>query len=165
MSEFLQGTAHFFGTMAPIVQQTPQVAEPMAALYASFARQYNLGRQAEDALEAMVEIARQASGAPQDTAEHDRLKAEMQHKMAEFRQRAQESAARLGLDQQKTAAELDLKKAELGLKGQDRQLKALEIQQKEIELGLKGEAQAFDQFKTMAEIEIERQQQRPADIS
>ena len=64
IAEFLQGTASYFSTMAPIVQQAPQMAGPIMDMYAAFARQFSLGRQAEDALETMIELSQQAAQQP-----------------------------------------------------------------------------------------------------
>jgi hypothetical protein len=64
IAEFLQGTATYFSTMAPIVQQAPPLAGPIMNMYAAFARQFSLGRQAENALEQMVEMAQQAAQQP-----------------------------------------------------------------------------------------------------
>jgi hypothetical protein len=64
IAEFLQGTASYFSTMAPIVQQAPQMAGPIMEMYAAFARQFSLGRQAEDALETMIELSQQAAQQP-----------------------------------------------------------------------------------------------------
>jgi len=65
MGEFLQGTAAFFGAMTPIVQQAPALAGPVAEIFAAFSRQFNLGKQAEDALEEMAASAKQQASQPQ----------------------------------------------------------------------------------------------------
>ncbi len=64
MGEFLGATGNYFNTMAPVVAQAPAVAGPIVELYAAFARQFNLGKQAEDALEAMVAAAKQQAAQP-----------------------------------------------------------------------------------------------------
>jgi len=79
MSEFLQGTAAFFSAMAPVVQGAPGMAVPVSEIYASFARQFSLGKQAEDALEQMgvaaKEQAKQAQENPPGPSP-DQMKAE-----------------------------------------------------------------------------------------
>ena len=165
MSEFLNGTAQFFATMAPIVQQTPQATVPMVALYGSFARQYNLGRQAEDALDELMKMAQEAAEQPQEqSGEQQAAQAEMQQKMAAFQHTAQMDAARLQMDQQKTGIDMQLRQQDLALKAQDRELKAVEIELKRHELALKGEQMEFDRAKDVAEVEIEISQQRAAAI-
>jgi hypothetical protein len=61
MAEFLNGTAQFFSAMAPVVQSAPAMAGPVAEMYAAFARQFSLGKQAEDAIESMAELAKQSA--------------------------------------------------------------------------------------------------------
>lgn len=68
MGEFLNGTAQFFAAMQPVVESAPQMAEPVAEVFASFGRQFNLGKQAEDALEKLVEMAREAAKAAAESA-------------------------------------------------------------------------------------------------
>jgi hypothetical protein len=68
MAEFLNGTAQFFSAMQPVVMSAPQLAEPVAEIFAAFGRHFNLGKQAEDALEKMAEIAREAAKAAMESA-------------------------------------------------------------------------------------------------
>ena len=87
MGEFLQGTAAFFSTMAPVVAQAPSMAGPVAEMYAAFARQFSLGKQAEDAIEQMSEMAKQqAEQAEQQQAQQ----AQMQQEMAQKQMQMQE---------------------------------------------------------------------------
>ena len=65
MGEFLNATATFFATMAPVVQQAPALAGPVADIYAAFSRCFNLGKQADDALEEMATAAKQQAQQPQ----------------------------------------------------------------------------------------------------
>ena len=46
--------------LAPLVQQSPGAAEPVAEIYGAFSRQFNLGKSSEDAIENLVEMAKQA---------------------------------------------------------------------------------------------------------
>ena len=152
MTEFLKGTAEFFATMGQVVMQSPAVAGPVVALYASFARSYNLGRQAEDALDELVELAGQVAQQPQENPEAQAKQAEMQAKLQEFQGKMEIEAQRLQMDQQRAQAdvavngqklELDRAKAEtdVQLKREQAQadlaVKDREIQIKEAELELK----------------------------
>lgn len=92
MGEFLQGTAQFFSTVAPIIAQAPAAAGPIADMYAAFARQFNLGKQAEDALEQFVEMAKQAASQPRPNPEAEAAKEEVAMK-----QKAQEQEFTLGI--------------------------------------------------------------------
>jgi len=66
MGEFLAGTASYFQTMAPLIQGAPGAAEPITEIYAAFARYFSLGKQAEDALDSLVEMAKQQAAQSQE---------------------------------------------------------------------------------------------------
>lgn len=164
MSEFLQGTSAYFAAMAPIVQQAPQSAGPAVEIYASFARQFNLGKAAEDALDQFVEMARQAAVQPQESPEAQAMKAEMELKQQDMQLRMQESQSRNALEVEK----LRLQAQNLGLDGQ---IKQADLMLKERELGIKKDQQVIEERKAeidalqgMAELDIERTQQRPAKV-
>ena len=153
MSEFLRGTAEFFSTMAPVVQGAPQAAAPLAKMYAAFASQFNLGKSAEDALDQFVMMAEQAAQQPQPNPEAEKMKAEMQQWMEEFK-------LKMG--------EFQLKQGELQLKGRKQQLDeavaANDAQDKGQRLQLdegKAEVEAAAKF---AEIGLEKTQERPVRI-
>jgi len=115
MSEFLQGTAQFFSTMAPIVQQAPQAAGPIVEMYAAFARQFNLGKQAEDALDQFAEMAKKTAESPPPNPEAEAMKAEMDAKAKAEDRKYDLEMKRLGLDVQLKQADLQLKERQLGL--------------------------------------------------
>ena len=116
MSEFLQGTAQFFSTMAPVVQQAPQAAGPVVEMYASFARQFNLGKQAEDSLDQLAEIAKAAAANPPPNPEAEAKKAEMEAKAKSEQQKADLEMKKLGVELQIKERELQIKDAELQIK-------------------------------------------------
>ena len=138
-AEFLGGTGQYFAAMAPLVQSAPGMAEPIAEIYGSFARQFNLGKQAEDALERLVAMAKEAATNPPPNPEAEAMKAEMQAK--------QESEAR--------KYDLELKKL-----GFDARKSQLDVQLKERELGLKEKVAEVDAAARLVEIEMEDDQQR-----
>lgn len=172
MSEFLQGSAQYFSTMAPIAQQAPTAAGPIIEIYASFARQFNLGKSAEDALEQMVEMAQQSvggQGEEQPNPEADAMKAEVeikgqemqmkmqeaqasaQMKAQEMQLKAQEVQARVQLDQ----AKLQVEQQKLGISAQSAQQAAqLEVQKLQLQAqNLQLEAQL-----KQADLEIKQRQ-------
>lgn len=161
MAEFLQGTAQFFSAVAPIIGQAPQAAGPVAEMYSSFARQFNLGKQAEDALEQFIQLAKQAASQPRPNPEKERLEAEMGLKQQEMQIRMGEAQAKQGLEVQK----LQLQAQNLQLDGQLKQaelvLKQRELGVKADELKLKERQAEFDAVKAVAEIEMEDDQERP----
>lgn len=154
MSEFLNGTANYFSVMQPLVAQEPALAGGVVSLYASFARQFNLGRQAEDSLDEIIELAMQAGQQPQSNPEAEAAQAEMQMKVQEAQMKAQQWAEEFAHKRETTAAELHFKRETTAA---DLQLKAAELKLKEAEL-------EFQAAKGAAEIEIERDQERPAAI-
>ncbi len=87
MGEFLQGTAAFFSTMAPVVAQAPSMAGPVAEMYAAFARQFSLGKQAEDAIEQMSAMAKQQA---EEASQQQAQQAQMQQEMAQKQMQMQE---------------------------------------------------------------------------
>ena len=140
MEGFLNGTAAFFSTMAPVVAQAPQMAGPTTDLYASFARQFNLGKQAEDAIEEMGNIAKEASkgdrpdpAAEAAKAEAAKGQAEMQMKQAELQSNQQAKQAEMQLKAQSEQASMQLKAQEAQAKAQGEQSK-LQLEVQKIEL-------------------------------
>lgn len=157
MTEFLTGTANYFGTMGPLVAQAPEAAGPVADIYSSMARVFKLGRQAEDALEKLREIAKKAAATPRPNPEMEAMKAEqeakaqdrqadMQMKQAEFQmkdaaeQRKEERAAQA--EQRKIAVEGQLAQIQLQIANVNLQIKEAELALKERESALKLQAQA-----------------------
>jgi hypothetical protein len=78
MAEFLQGTASFFQTMAPMAQAGMIPANLMSEIYSSFARTFRLGKQAEDALEQMTQQAKQQPAAPSPEVQQQMQQAQEQ---------------------------------------------------------------------------------------
>lgn len=143
MAEFLNGTGSYFAAMAPLVQSAPAMAEPVAEIYGSFARQFNLGKQAEDALERMVAMAKEAAQNPPPNPEAEAMKAEMEAKQ-------QSEANKMQLEMQKLGLDVQLKQADLQLKNR--------------ELGLKEKIAEVDAAARLVEIEMEDDQQRAVKI-
>lgn len=154
MEGFLRGTAEFFGAMAPVVQQAPQMAEPITDLYATFARQFNLGKQAEDAIEQMGVIAKGASSGRRPDPRAEAAKEEMQAKKAEMQMKGQETKARMQIEVQKAQADAQSRQAEMQMKAQEVQSRAqLDMAKQEL---ARAEAQASAQ-EAMARIDLDRQ--------
>jgi hypothetical protein len=148
MAQFLQGTAQFFQVMAPVIAQAPQAAGPIVEMYSAFARQFNLGKQAEDALDQFVKMAEQAAQQPKgpDPAQ-EAMKAEMALKQQDMQSRLQMDQQKMGLDVEKAKLDVQLKQADLALKNR--------------ELELKEAIATTDAAARMVEIEMEDEQQRP----
>lgn len=123
MAEFLQGTAQYTQVMAPLVQQSPAAAVEVLEIYGSFARQFNLGKSAEDALDRMIAQAREMAKNPPPNPEAEAQKAEMQFRQQELQAKVQGEQAKGQLEVQKLQVEIQVKQAELALKREELRLK------------------------------------------
>jgi hypothetical protein len=116
MAEFLQGTASYFATMTPVVQSAPQAMGPVIDIFAAFARQFSLGKQAEDSLEKIVQLAKaQAEQPPPPNPEEERVKQEAQMAQMQMQMQAQLDQARLQLDAQKVQQDGQIAMAKIEL--------------------------------------------------
>jgi hypothetical protein len=90
MAAFLGGTAQYLQSIGPMVQQGAVPAEAAVELYAGFARNFRLGKAAEDALDRLAEQARESAGQPdqekegQANAEREKLAAQQQTEQAKI---------------------------------------------------------------------------------
>jgi hypothetical protein len=162
MAEFLSGTAQFFSAMAPIVQQAPAAAGPVVEMYSSFARQFNLGRQAEDALEQFAQIAQEAAANPPPNPEAEAAKAAAAAKQAELQARMQEKQADIGLKREELGLKSQQMQADLALRQVDLQIKQVELQIKREELALKEAVATTDAAAKMLDLEIKDKPPEPA---
>lgn len=164
MAEFLRGTAEFFGTMAPIVATAPQAAAPLANMYSAFARQFNLGRSAEDALDQFVAMAEQAASQPQadpNAGAQAELQAKMQQELAklqaEMERAAQDRMSKEKMHSEDLALKARMHEDEITLKARQENLNAAKIE-REFELRASEAAQRDTLERTKLSV-----QQRAAD--
>ncbi len=162
MAQFLRGTGEFFASMTPVVASAPETGAVVAEIYSAFTRHFKLGKQAEDALEQLVEQARQAAQQAgqqqnQPTPEEQAKAAEIQLKMEELRANFALEQQKLQLDVQKAATEAMIAEykaqeaaAKIGIEHKKIDVKAVEV-----EAGI---------IKDQEEIELERDQRRPVGI-
>lgn len=131
-AEFVQGFGGFIQAVGPAVQAGAMPMDVVADLLTAFARNFKLGRQAEDALERMGKLAAQpAQGADQAAqqqaeaqAEQQRVAMEMQAKQAEVQAKAQLEQAKLAMEQQRLAMEAQIKEREIAVREAEVALKA-----------------------------------------
>lgn len=167
MGNFLQGTAQFFGTMGPLVQQTPAAAGPVAQIYSSFARQFALGKQAEDAIDQLTQLAQQAAENPPPNPEAEAKKAEMELKGKELQLKVMQAQTAARGDQGKLMLEAQKLQAETQLAQVNVQIAGAELMLKQRELGLKEGDQIIaektaevDSLMRLEEMQMEKDQQR-----
>lgn len=113
MTEFLNGTAAYFATMEPIVSKSPQMAAPVAEIFGAFARQFNLGKQTQDALDQMIEMAQQAAKQPPGPTP-DQVKAQAEAEAIKEKMKLERD--KLTLDERKAEFDAVSKTAELQIK-------------------------------------------------
>lgn len=148
MSLFLQGTAQYATAMAPIIQLQPQAKAGILEIYAAFARQYKLGKSAEDALDQMIEAGKHPE--PEKTSPEEQKmqleaqKAQMQAQLDQQKgeREMQKMQAELQIKQEMAQIDMQLKQMDLELK---RELAQLEMQKMQMELGFKQQALEMDQ--------------------
>mgnify|MGYP001577792280 CR=1 FL=1 len=125
MNLFLQGTAQFAQAMAPLIQLSPALSTPVIEVYTAFARQFKLGKQAEDALDGLADKARKAAENPQPPppdpdAEAAKVKAEAD--IAKTKLDMTATTEKHGMEMQKLAAEGQAQTHELAIDEQKQQL-------------------------------------------
>lgn len=142
MSEFLAGTAQFAQGMATAVPLMPEILPVVVEVYSSFARRFKLGKQAEDALEGLSQMAQEAKqqmeqGGKQPSEEEQKAAAEREKMNAEQQMQAEKHQADMAMAQQKhemdmakLAADMEAKRMEHAMKLEqmqaDAQNKAIE---------------------------------------
>jgi len=160
MSNFLQGTAQYASAMAPVLQLAPGATAPIVEIYAAFARNFKLGKSAEDALDKLSQAAAQPQPEKPDPE---------QQKMELQQQAAQQQAQ---LDQQKGEREMAKMQADLQIKREmaavDKEMKlldldiarekaAMDMQAKQQEIAFKREALQMDQEAKVYDIQTKRE--------
>ena len=104
--------------MGPLVQQSPQLGPMVVEIYSAFARNFKLGKQAEDIIDQLADTVKK--NAAQTTQKPDPEMMKAQAKMQAEQQKHQ-------LDIQAKQADLQMKQAELQLKEQELALKEREL--------------------------------------
>jgi len=142
-AEFVQGFGGFIQAVGPAVQAGAMPMDVVADLLTAFARNFKLGRQAEDALERMSKIAAQPApqqdqgaaaeaqrAAAEAQAEQQRAAMEMQTKQAEAQAKAQAEAQKQAAEAQRADRDFALAQRELALKEREQVFnEALQMQQ------------------------------------
>lgn len=129
MTQFLSGTAEFMQAIGPAVVQGFFPADIAVEVFTAFARNFRLGKQAEDALDRLADQAKKAAGQPpkpDPKMEAEKVKADAAMKKSELdMQMAQQKHQ---MEMEKMQAELQIKKEELMLKRQEMDMRREEMQ-------------------------------------
>ena len=148
MNLFLQGTAQFGQAMGPIIMADQSMKPVVMEIYGAFARQFKLGRQAEDAIEHATEQSQKtANQPPPPSPEQQKMEAEKQKQAADL-QMAQEKH------------KMEIEKMQLGL-----QIEKEKLQLKREEMEMKRQEMALDMQAHQQKMQIDSEmQQRKAAI-
>ena len=128
MNLFLQGTAQFGQAMGPIIMADASMKPMVMEIYGAFARQFKLGRQAEDAIEKATEHAQQnANQGPPPDPKVEAEKAKAENEKQKMALEMQTKQAEHQMKMQMMRAELEIKREELNMKAQELQMKEREM--------------------------------------
>lgn len=156
MSMFLQGTAQFAQAMGPIVMTFKEMTPAVMEVYSAFARNFKLGKQAEDALDNVADNAKQMAQQPpkpDPAVQAEQAKAQAVQQKAQLDlQMAQQKHA---MEMEKMQAELQIKKEELALKERELQMKA---QSQQIDLQMQQQKQSMDAEAQQRQIAMDERQ-------
>jgi len=167
MSAFLQGTAQFFSTMQPVVASAPAAAAPLAKMYASFARQFNLGKAGEDAIDQFAQMAEeqaQQAGQEGPSPEEQAMQAQLQMEQQKLQMDQKKMEAEFMNMQAKVMLEMEKLKLDTEKMGLERDKAAAELGLKQQEVEIKGATAEVDAAAKAAEIELEIDQERAVRI-
>jgi hypothetical protein len=148
MNMFLQGTAQFGQAMGPIIMADASMKPVVMEIYGAFARQFKLGRQAEDALAAATEQAQKSKDQPpppDPKVEAEKMKAEIAKQKADMDAQAQQQ--KMQFEQQK--AQMDLQAAQ--------QKHEMELQKMQAELQMQREEMQIMREKLGMEMQAAQQ--------
>lgn len=158
MAEFINGTAQYAAAVAPITEQFPPLAQPFIEVYTAFARQFNLGKQAEDALDSLAEITRQA--AAQQSQQEDQPSPEemqMQHEamMAERQQQIDAEDKKIANDREERRLQQELSEKQVRLE-MDQETHQAELLEKEVRLQLDARDKGHDRKVKTDELKLKK---------
>jgi len=157
MTQFLQGTAQFAQAMGPIVMTFKELTPAVMEVYSAFARNFKLGKQAEDALDAVATQAAQYAQQQQQQGPTPEKQAEV----AKLQQQAKEHQDTMALEAKQHQDEMQLKmqqhQDEMQLKTQQHQ-DEMAIKQQEIAV-----MREANQFKVASDMEKTNLENRKAD--
>lgn len=162
MNIFIAGTGQYMTAVSGMVEVLGPTALPaLAQIYVAFTRKFELGKQAEDALESMVDLAEKGAQQPKPNPEAQKAQAEAEALKLGHQTKMQEHAAKAGMDQRKGSLEIALQEKDLALKtsqlAHQERLAAMEIEAKALELQAMRERAEIDANARREEIALKRE--------
>lgn len=154
MAQFVEGLGAFTQAMGPGIQSGEIPKDVATDILVAFARNFKLGRQAEDALERLGEESRTPKPPAPDPAAL-KAQADAQQAQADQQMKQQEMQANQQMEQQRLAMEQQKSQADIQAKAQMAQMDAdAKMRQAEQELALKRDV-AFAELELKREIALE----------
>lgn len=141
MSMFLQGTAQFLQAAGPAVQAGMLPGAVAVEIFSSFARNFKLGKSAEDALSTLTEQAKEKEGQPDPAQQAQQQAQEFEQQKQQFELQSKQ------MDMQMKQQEHEFKLAEMQMsmeiKREEMRLKQEELAMKEREMGIEAQLTAM----------------------
>jgi hypothetical protein len=171
MTLFLQGTAQYAQSMASVLELAPGATPALVEIYAAFARNFKLGKSAEDALDKLVQMAQQPQEPKPDPeqqklqAEQQRMQMQAQMEQQKFQMQAQAEAEKGQREAAKAQADMQIKREMAAI---DREMKmvdlevarekaAIEFQKAQADMAMKREAMELDREAKVYDIKTKRE--------
>jgi len=161
MSGFLEATGTFFGNMTAPVQLGMVQPATVMTVYGAFARNFNLSKTVEDALDQAVQFAAQQPSPQQQQQQAQQAEQQAQQQQAD--QAAQQQQAEAGAKQQEAQAKAQAEGQKMQMQAQAEQQKmAIELQRHEQAMAFEREklqmSQAFEQQKFDRDMQMRDQE-------
>lgn len=119
---FMQAASGYFSAVAPLVQQGAMPMDVAVEIFSSFSRMFNLGKSVEDALDELLNQAREkAQQPPPPNPEQQAAEAEQQHKQQEFELRQQEVQGKAQAQQVEGQIKMQQAQAQIQAEVQERE--------------------------------------------
>lgn len=171
MTLFLQGTAQYAQSMASVLELAPGATPALVEIYAAFARNFKLGKSAEDALDMLVQMAQQPQEPRPDPeqqklqAEQQRMQMQMQMEQLKAQMQAQAEAEKGQREAAKARADMQIKREMAEI---DREIKMLDLQvarekasieleKAQADMAMQREAMQLDREAKVYDIETKRE--------
>ncbi|MEI5680494.1 MULTISPECIES: hypothetical protein [unclassified Mesorhizobium] len=144
-TEFMSAAGSYWATVGPLVKEGELPMDIAVEIFSSISRMFNLGKSVEDALDEMINMAKQKSqqppAPPPPDPEQEARAAEMQAKTqgAQLDQKIKTDAAQTDIAIKQRMADADLagKVLDQNTKRVDLQIKQKELEIKDVDLALK----------------------------
>lgn len=143
MARFVEGFSAFTNAVGPAVQAGVMPMDVVTDLLTGFARNFKLGRQAEDALERLSKQAPEQRPNPRAEVEQQRMQAEQAAKQEEMQLRQAENEQKMQLEQAKRAEDMQFQRETRDMERQDRHME-MEMRRRENAEKMAFEKRKFD---------------------